>query len=238
MRMVTLVCCVCLLGSCRPKPPTPATNEAASKPVAPAIVGLPVTMTVKQRSQTVVPGSSQGLTLSAGDITRGKVEAALRSESGVFLQPAFMEEGDRRPFEYQQGKYELALVKLDNALVGEDFATFTLSEAASEEKLTEAQKIDRLIARVESLEGATFLRNGSEHSPADAAQHLREKRARAGDAVKTVDDFIEQVGSKSSLSGDEYEIRFRDGRVVKAGEFLRREAAESTGKADAVQRAP
>ena len=122
-------------------------------------------------------------------------------------------------------------MKLDNALIGEDFATFTLAEAAQGETLTEAQKIERLIARVESLEGATFVRNGSEHSPAEAAKHLREKRDRAGDALKTAEEFIEQVGSKSSLSGEEYEIRFRDGRVVKAGEFLRGALKEMAAEA-------
>ena len=82
--------------------------------------------------------------------------------------------------------------------------------------LTEPQKIDRLIARVESLEGATFIRNGSEHTPAEAAQHLRDKRGRAGEKLKTADQFIEQIGSRSSLSGEEYMIKYADGRSVKA----------------------
>jgi Family of unknown function (DUF5329) len=53
--------------------------------------------------------------------------------------------------------------------------------------------------------------------------HLRQKLGSAGSWVETASDFIENIASKSSITGAEYEIRFEDGRVVTAGEFLGQE---------------
>lgn len=49
-----------------------------------------------------------------------------------------------------------------------------------------------------------FIRNGLEYSPADGADHLREKLATAGDRVQTTNDFITGIASKSHLSGKPY----------------------------------
>jgi hypothetical protein len=95
--------------------------------------------------------------------------------------------------------------------------------------LTDAQKIDRLIAYVGKLEGAVFIRNGDEHSAADAAKHLAYKRRKAGDRVKTPDDFIRLCASHSSQSGDAYLIRFADGRTRTAEDVLRDELARLEG---------
>ncbi|HJW72171.1 MAG TPA: DUF5329 family protein, partial [Geothrix sp.] len=48
---------------------------------------------------------------------------------------------------------------------------------------TEAQKIEALIQGVASLQGAAFIRNGSEHTPREAADHLRLKWKNAGKRV-------------------------------------------------------
>ncbi len=85
----------------------------------------------------------------------------------------------------------------------------------------EAAKIGRLIAAVESLEGAQFLRNGRAYDAKAAADHLRLKLRTAGDRVKTADDFIRLCGSRSSLSGKAYRIRFADGRIIEAEAFFR-----------------
>jgi hypothetical protein len=85
----------------------------------------------------------------------------------------------------------------------------------------ENDRIQYLIYSVERLEGAMFIRNGSEHSAKDAADHLRMKLQRAGGRVKTADDFIRLCASQSYMSGEEYKIRFSDGSVMKAGDFFR-----------------
>jgi hypothetical protein len=100
-------------------------------------------------------------------------------------------------------------------------------EASAPEKanepLTEAEKIERLIAAVELLTDAKFVRNGSEHSAEEAAKHLRQKLGAGGDKITTAELFIEHIASKSSFSGKPYEIRFADGRTMPAGDFFRAE---------------
>ncbi len=86
--------------------------------------------------------------------------------------------------------------------------------------LPEAQKIEALIQAVAGLQGAVFIRNGTEHSPKEAAEHLRLKWRNAGRRVQTAPDFIRLCASQSSMSGKPYEIRFADGRTVLARDWL------------------
>jgi hypothetical protein len=97
------------------------------------------------------------------------------------------------------------------------------------EPLGDSQKIDRLIAHIGQLEGAVFIRNGKEYGPAEAAKHLAYKRRKAGDRVKTPDDFIRLCASHSYLSGEAYLIRFNDGRTRTAEDVLREELAKLEG---------
>lgn len=86
----------------------------------------------------------------------------------------------------------------------------------------EEAKIRYLIESVETLQGATFIRNGSEYDAKKAADHLRLKLKRAGERVKTAEDFIRLCGSKSSISGKAYRIRFSDGRTLDTETFFRK----------------
>ncbi len=85
----------------------------------------------------------------------------------------------------------------------------------------EAAKIQYLIASVEDLRGATFVRNGAGYDCREAAAHLRLKLKAAGTRVKTADDFIRLCGSRSSLTGEAYRIRVADGTIMEAEFFLR-----------------
>jgi len=85
----------------------------------------------------------------------------------------------------------------------------------------EAAKIHQLIAAVETLEGAQFIRNERAYDAKAAADHLRLKLKTAGSRVKTADDFIRLCGSRSSLSGEKYRIRFADGTTVDSEVFFR-----------------
>lgn len=86
-------------------------------------------------------------------------------------------------------------------------------------------EIDELLDFIETS-GARFIRNGTEYSAAEGVQHLREKLARAGDRVKTADDFIAGIASKSYLSGKPYMVKFADGRTQPTGEWLKAHLAE------------
>jgi Family of unknown function (DUF5329) len=90
----------------------------------------------------------------------------------------------------------------------------------------EQKKIDYLIASIEALDGATFIRNGGEYSAAKAADHLRLKLLRVGDRIETADQFIDELGTKSSMSGEKYHIRLKDGRVLESAQFFRTQLAQ------------
>lgn len=109
------------------------------------------------------------------------------------------------------------------ARLQEQAAAGAASDAAT--PLTDNQKIERLIAYVAQLEGAVFIRNEKQHTPAEASKHLQLKREKAGDRVKTADDFIRLCASFSSLSGEAYLIRLKDGRTRTAEDVLREELA-------------
>lgn len=102
----------------------------------------------------------------------------------------------------------------------------TLSAAPS---AREKQRIDALIAAVEKS-GLIFIRNGSEHSAADAASHMRLKFNNAGNRINTAEQFIDYLASKSSITGSPYFLKFPDGRTEKAGIWLHRKLKELDGK--------
>ncbi len=100
------------------------------------------------------------------------------------------------------------------------FILITFSLQAQDAKvMTEQQKIDYLINRIEKLEGARFIRNGVSYDATAAAAHLRMKREKGGRAIKTVNDFIDKVASSSSMSGKPYLIKFNDGKEMEARDF-------------------
>jgi hypothetical protein len=87
-------------------------------------------------------------------------------------------------------------------------------------------EIDELISYV-GTSGVRFIRNGTEYSGAEGAQHLRDKLAAAGDRVKTTEDFITGIASKSHISGKPYLVKFADGRTQLTGDWLRAHLAET-----------
>ena len=101
----------------------------------------------------------------------------------------------------------------------------TLAQAQSPAP-TQAQRIDYLIAAIESMGTAQFIRNGSAYDAKAAADHLRLKRRMAGSSCQSAEDFIRSCASQSSTSGKPYEIRLPDGTVVTAAVFLQGKLAE------------
>lgn len=68
------------------------------------------------------------------------------------------------------------------------------------------QQVLRLLDKVAASD-CTFVRNGADHSAAEAAKHLRRKLNAARDRVQTASDFITHVASKSSVTGQAYQVR-------------------------------
>ncbi len=87
------------------------------------------------------------------------------------------------------------------------------------QNLTEEQKINHLIHYIEKMD-AQFIRNGVSYSSTEAADHLRMKREKAGKRIKTAKEFIDFIASKSSISGEAYQIKFKNGSVFNARDVL------------------
>jgi hypothetical protein len=101
--------------------------------------------------------------------------------------------------------------------------TGMLHPLAAEIPTGEKQKIEALIAQVENLKDATFIRNGSDYDSKLAARFLRGKWSSNEDEIKSAQDFITKAATGSSTSGKPYLIRFKDGREVTCADYLKAE---------------
>jgi hypothetical protein len=103
-------------------------------------------------------------------------------------------------------------------------ATFAI--AAGAEDNIEQKKIEFLISSVENLTEAKFVRNGTEHDSRNAAKHLRLKIEKAGERVKTAEDFINLCASKSYITNQPYMIKYADGKMISARKYFREKLKE------------
>lgn len=199
-----------------------ATSHAAAPPLA-SEARLPQSITVAQRSTTPLAAMGLPLALSIGDVTGGEVLTRVATTDGVdVFGPRTMRAGERASFDAAGRKLTLTLVALDNALVGEDYATFTVAAAAA---LSETEKIERLLGAIEALPDARFVRNGNDYSPQEAVAHLRRKWKAASGTPDDARRFVDELASTSSTSGKPYEIRYADGRTATVRDFLLGELA-------------
>ncbi len=88
------------------------------------------------------------------------------------------------------------------------------AHAASDE-----QEIQYLINFV-AESGVTFIRNGTEHSAPEAADHLQMKYSGASRYAKTAEGFIDNLASKSSITRRPYQVVLADGTMLNASDWL------------------
>jgi hypothetical protein len=93
------------------------------------------------------------------------------------------------------------------------FLSFPCNVAAENEEIT------YLLSFI-AESGCTFIRNGGEHHAEDASKHLAMKFNRVKKRIKTAEDFIDKIASKSSMSGKKYEVRC-DNRKFNTGSWLK-----------------
>ncbi len=108
---------------------------------------------------------------------------------------------------------------LANKIEAKTFFAFPFSIT---QNFSEEQKIEKLINYIEKSE-ALFIRNGTEYPAKEAADHLRMKRKKAGNKVKTAKDFIDLIASKSSMSGEAYQMKFKNGAIINTRDMLNNE---------------
>jgi len=83
-------------------------------------------------------------------------------------------------------------------------------------------EINYLLGFIENS-GCEFFRNGSWYDGKKAAAHLRDKYQilATGDRIQTAEDFIEEAATKSSLSGQPYQVRCSGDKAVTTNQWLR-----------------
>ena len=96
--------------------------------------------------------------------------------------------------------------------------------AASTPATQTEQTIRHLIDHV-SGSGLTFVRNGREYTPQEAAEHMLKKYHHFHDDIDSAEDFIALCASKSLLSGKAYEVIDSQGKTLLTGDWLRAELA-------------
>ncbi len=89
------------------------------------------------------------------------------------------------------------------------------------------EEIDYLLSYL-SDSGCTFIRNGDEHPAKEAKEHLEMKYNYAKGRIKTAEDFINNIASKSSLSRKQYQVRCPD-VLLPSKQWLERALASHRG---------
>ena len=86
--------------------------------------------------------------------------------------------------------------------------TMTLSQGAqaAAPRDTANDEIDHLLKFV-AASSCTFVRNGAEYAPDKASEHLASKYRVVGNRISTADDFIKQLATQSSMSGEPYHVK-------------------------------
>ena len=85
----------------------------------------------------------------------------------------------------------------------------------------EKDKIEKLIEHVKGLKETVFIRNDVEYDAATAARFLQGKWQANEAEIRTVEEFIQKAASISTTTGKPYRLRFKDGKEVKSGDYLK-----------------
>ncbi len=84
----------------------------------------------------------------------------------------------------------------------------------------EKAKVEALISHLETLTGATFIRNGTDYDAKTAAKFLRGKWKAHEKEIKTATDFIAKAATVSSTSGKPYLIRLKGAQETACADYL------------------
>ena len=178
-----------------------------------------------QRGEIELPSDSNNVFCAIDDITKGHCLLTLRMKDKIILEQS-IQEGQIIQFHLGSRKYALECTTLFNRLIGQDYGYFLLIGVSDDTKNTnrkdETKKIEQFIAQIEQS-NIVFIRNETAYTSKEAADHLRSKWERSNEAIMTLDDFITQLASKSSMSGKPYQVKRNDGSIVNAADWYKEE---------------
>lgn len=184
-----------------------------------------VTIVIDQLGDLELPTSSDRSTIDSAALKSTQTDKNF-PEQQLIQQQQLTEQQLAKPPRAESQSTQTPLAEQQSAAAQESTPNKSSPTKPVAKKLTEKQKIARLLAAIELQPGAKFIRNGTAYTPTEAADHLRLKLENAHKRVRTARDFIEKVASRSSVSGKDYLIELPDGRVLTTGQFLREELAK------------
>lgn len=112
-------------------------------------VKLPQVFTLRQRDSRLIPGINENLSISAGDISGGRVNISIYDRyRGKTIKEDVMTRYDALELAVNTKPLRLVMVDLFNSIGSSDYATFLLVDAT----LTESQKVDVLVAMLVELD--------------------------------------------------------------------------------------
>lgn len=205
---------------------------ATRGPVVADRLPTPLDIPLDHRSSRLVPGSEDGLLLTIGDITRGQVTTALSACEGVeVMEPRPLRIGDQVSFDWNGHPYRLHLQDVRDTLIGQDTALFRITDPTDDHRRAAEggrEQILTYISRVRAARGAIFIRNGLDYSGEQVAEFLQRKWEHKGDAVRTAEEFLAQVATRSESCGEPYRVVLPEGATVPLAHWLREDAAHAT----------
>jgi alpha-tubulin suppressor-like RCC1 family protein len=194
-------------------------HQPAEKSKAPIELKEPVEFEMDTLSTIALPGSNNRIVIEIDFIIDDRVIVSVSWRYGnviVARQP--MGQNDSVNFAIGDHIYTLELIKLTKSRYQKGTVHFKLSYARR--KLSENEKIENLILSLRDINDAKFIRNGQEHTAEQAITHLRNKWELKQTEIKTAQDFISIVGSKSSTTGKDYIIRFSDESEITSNQWF------------------
>jgi hypothetical protein len=100
------------------------------------------------------------------------------------------------------------------------FSAASAKPAQASPSPREQYRIERLLKYIESSE-AQFIRNNNIYLAEKAASHMRWKLLMAGEKIKTANDFVDLIASRSYQTGEVYLVKFDDGDAIPTARWLK-----------------
>lgn len=174
-----------------------------------------------QRTQINLPSVDGNVICSINDITKGQTQIIIKENEKVLVAESIMEM-EPINFKFNHFSYTVTCKHMVNKLFGDDYANFEIVENIHPKKAEkeETKEIEALLTKIETSD-IIFMRNGEEHSPKEAADHLRSKWKKSGGKIKTKQAFIDYLATKSSMTGELYYVILTDGTKLPAAVWLK-----------------
>lgn len=84
------------------------------------------------------------------------------------------------------------------------------------------EEVQHLLHYIETA-GCTFTRNGTDHTPEEAQQHISRKYNYVKNRVNTTEQVIKYAATKSSITGKAYTIKCSEGDSIPSAQWLNEE---------------